>query len=103
MIPLTPKQNELLDYLKSCEICPSFTEMRVALGLKSKSGVHRLIESLEERGFVRRMANRARSIELCERTQMFDLSQVPLTTLTGEVNRRVRDLIDYLNDQGGRA
>ena len=45
-------------------VTPSFDEMRDALGLKSKSGVHRLIQSLEERGFLRRIPNRARAIEV---------------------------------------
>lgn len=45
-------------------VAPSFDEMKDALGLKSKSGIHRLIESLEERGYVRRLANRARAIEV---------------------------------------
>lgn len=66
MTPLTAKQQGLLDYLRSCEQCPSFDEMRVACGLKSKSGVHRLISALEERGYIRRALNRARAIELVE-------------------------------------
>ena len=45
-------------------IPPSFEEMKVALNLKSKSGIHRLITALEERGFLRRLPHRARSIEL---------------------------------------
>jgi SOS-response transcriptional repressor LexA len=66
MMPLTAKQQKLLDYLKSCDRCPSFDEMRQALGLHSKSGVHRLIEALEERGYIRRALNRARAIELVD-------------------------------------
>ena len=65
---LTAKQRELLllidDRLKSGGISPSFDEMRDALGLKSKSGVHRLISALEERGFIRRLPNRARALEV---------------------------------------
>lgn len=64
MIPLTGKQKRLLEYLRSCDECPSFDEMRDALTLKSKSGVHRLIAALEERGYIRRIPNRARAIEL---------------------------------------
>ena len=64
---LTAKQRELLlfidDRLKRDGISPSFDEMREALELKSKSGVHRLISALEERGFIRRLPNRARALE----------------------------------------
>ena len=65
---LTAKQRELLlfidDRLKESGISPSFDEMREALELKSKSGVHRLISALEERGFIRRLPNRARALEV---------------------------------------
>jgi repressor LexA len=65
---LTAKQRELLlfidDRLKATGISPSFDEMREALDLKSKSGVHRLISALEERGFIRRLPNRARALEV---------------------------------------
>ena len=64
---LTAKQRELLLFidnrLKESGISPSFDEMREALDLKSKSGVHRLISALEERGFIRRLPNRARALE----------------------------------------
>ena len=65
---LTAKQRELLifidDRLKEDGVSPSFDEMREALDLKSKSGVHRLISALEERGFIRRLPNRARALEV---------------------------------------
>jgi len=65
---LTRKQSELLSYLnehmQQHEVPPSFDEMRDALGLASKSGVHRLVSGLEERGYIRRLANRARAIEI---------------------------------------
>jgi len=65
---LTAKQRELLifidDRLKQDGVSPSFDEMREALDLKSKSGVHRLISALEERGFIRRLPNRARALEI---------------------------------------
>jgi repressor LexA len=61
---LTPKQRELLAYLRERNDCPSFDEMRRALGLASASGVHRLIRGLEERGAVRRLHGRARAIEV---------------------------------------
>jgi repressor LexA len=65
---LTAKQHELLLFidkrLGQTGISPSFDEMREALDLKSKSGVHRLISALQERGFIRRLANRARALEV---------------------------------------
>lgn len=65
---LTAKQRELLLFidgrLKKDGVSPSFDEMREALDLKSKSGVHRLISALEERGFIRRLPNRARALEI---------------------------------------
>ena len=65
---LTRKQSELLTYLsdhmQQHDVPPSFDEMRDALGLASKSGVHRLVSGLEERGYIRRLANRARAIEI---------------------------------------
>ena len=65
---LTAKQHELLRFiqrkLEETGISPSFEEMKDALDLKSKSGVHRLISALEERGFIRRLPNRARALEV---------------------------------------
>jgi repressor LexA len=65
---LTRKQHELLMYIheriKETGVSPSFDEMKEALDLASKSGIHRLITALEERGFVRRLAHRARALEI---------------------------------------
>ena len=65
---LTRKQHELVcfinDRLEETGISPSFEEMKDALDLKSKSGVHRLISALEERNFIRRLPNRARALEV---------------------------------------
>jgi len=65
---LTKKQLELLNFIheriRESGIAPSFDEMKEALGLRSKSGVHRLINALEERGFIRRMPHRARALEV---------------------------------------
>ena len=65
---LTRKQHELLLFinarLEDTGISPSFDEMKEALDLKSKSGIHRLIKALEERGFIRRLAHRARALEV---------------------------------------
>src|SRR5919107_369559 len=65
---LTRKQHELITFiqnrLEETGVSPSFEEMKDALDLKSKSGVHRLISPLEERGFIRRLPNRARALEV---------------------------------------
>ncbi|HBG98762.1 MAG: transcriptional repressor LexA [Rhodobacteraceae bacterium] len=65
---LTQKQRDLLEFIhKRMErdgVPPSFEEMKDALDLRSKSGIHRLITALEERGFIRRLAHRARAIEI---------------------------------------
>jgi len=65
---LTRKQHELLLYinrhLTEKGVSPSFDEMKEALGLKSKSGIHRLITGLEERGFIKRLAHKARALEV---------------------------------------
>ena len=90
---LTAKQRELLlfidDRLKESGISPSFDEMREALELKSKSGVHRLISALEERGFIRRLPNRARALEVLKHPEM-----KPAATVTpiapGRSRRRQR-------------
>ena len=65
---LTQKQKELLLFIhkrmQEEGVPPSFDEMKDALDLKSKSGIHRLITALEERGFIRRLAHRARALEV---------------------------------------
>jgi len=65
---LTKKQKELFDYVNAymtkSNISPSFEEMKNALGLKSKSGIHVLITSLEQRGFIRRLKHKARAMEV---------------------------------------
>lgn len=77
---LTRKQHELIcfiqDRLDETGISPSFEEMKEALDLKSKSGVHRLITALEERSYIRRLANRARALEVL---------RVPERETTGKV------------------
>lgn len=63
---LTRRQAELLDFLRVSEAtlgyCPSYQEMKHALGLKSASGIHRLVTGLDERGFIRRLPGHARAI-----------------------------------------
>ena len=65
---LTKKQKNLLLFinkkLRSSGISPSYEEMKVSLNLKSKSGIHRLISALEERGFIKRLAHKARALEV---------------------------------------
>ena len=65
---LTKKQKELLEYVNSFintnKMSPSYDEIREAMNLKSKSGIHRIVSALEERGFIRKLANRARAIEV---------------------------------------
>jgi repressor LexA len=76
---LTRKQHELLSYidrhLKETGVSPSFEEMKEALQLRSKSGIHRLISALEERGFLRRHHHRARALEVTRLPENF--SQKP--------------------------
>ena len=68
---LTKKQQELLRFIEqrlaADGVSPSFEEMKAALDLKSKSGIHRLITALEERGFIRRLPHRARALEIINR------------------------------------
>ena len=65
---LTIEQRELLDYLSEYKDkhnhSPSYDEIRIAMRLKSKSGIHRIVSALEERGFIKKLANRARAIEI---------------------------------------
>ena len=70
---LTKKQKELFvylrDYISSNDISPSFEEMRNAVNLKSKSGIHRLITSLEQRGYIKRLKHKARAMEITKELQ----------------------------------
>lgn len=80
---LTAKQRELLqfihDRLQASGVSPSFDEMREALDLKSKSGVHRLISALEERRFIRRLPNRARALEVVKMPEGAAAAKPPRT------------------------
>ena len=68
---LTQRQLQLLRFIDQYQrqhgTCPSFEEMRAALALRSKSGIHRLVSGLEERGYIRRLAYRARAVEILKR------------------------------------
>lgn len=88
---LTRKQHELLLFiqqrLEESGISPSFEEMKDALDLKSKSGVHRLISALEERGFIRRLANRARALEIIRQPDNVTVAGKPSRTNVVEMPR----------------
>lgn len=66
MIGLTKSQQRLFEFLvmRQASDCPSYDEMKDYMGLASKSGIHRLIEALEERGYIKRLPNRARAIQI---------------------------------------
>ena len=80
-IMLTAKQRDLLNFLREYQQehdhAPSFDEMKDAVGLKSKSGIHRLVSALEERGHIRRLANRARAIEIIDETPVAQANPKP--------------------------
>jgi len=82
---LTQKQKDLLMFIhqriSEKGVSPSFEEMKVALNLKSKSGIHRLITALEERGFIKRLAHRARALEIVKLPD----SVVPEAAVSGNV------------------
>ena len=81
MLMLTKRQKELFDYLSDYisknRISPSFEEMKVAINLKSKSGIHGLITSLEQRGFIKRLKHKARAMEITKslNNNIFNFSQ----------------------------
>ena len=91
---LTSKQKELLlfihERMQADGVPPSFDEMKDALDLKSKSGIHRLITALVERGFIRRLPHRARAIEVLKLPETSTLSVVAATSsASAEPQRRI--------------
>ena len=90
---LTTKQHELLNFihhrLGQSGISPSFDEMREALELKSKSGVHRLISALEERQFIRRLPNRARALEILKMPELSKAAVAPAASTATPARLRV--------------
>ena len=97
---LTKKQLELLIFLEKkiahSAIPPSFEEMKSALNLKSKSGIHRLISALEERGFLRRLPHRARSIEILKSYK--SISRLPGNNFNKiNLNKKSENNINSLN------
>ena len=85
---LTRKQLALLDFIRVRMdvdgVPPSFDEMKEALDLRSKSGIHRLITALEERGFIRRLAHRARAIEIVKLPEAMERPGFSPRVITGD-------------------
>ena len=77
---LTFQQEKLLkfiiDYQKQNNVTPSFDEMKDGLDLKSKSGIHRIVSALEERGYIKKLNNRARAIEIIKNVNLIGLKWV---------------------------
>ncbi|MCP8893471.1 transcriptional repressor LexA [Shinella daejeonensis] len=92
---LTRKQQELLlfihERMKESGIPPSFEEMKEALDLASKSGIHRLITALEERGFIRRLPNRARALEIIKLPEAYAAEKPPRRGFSPAVIEGSRD------------
>jgi len=88
---LTRKQNQLLVYINSHlnrhGVSPSFDEMKDALDLKSKSGIHRLITGLEERGFIRRLPHRARALEILRMPDDVALKGIGVSAATAKAEK----------------
>ena len=94
---LTKKQRELLlfihDRMKHGDIAPSFEEMKEALDLKSKSGIHRLITSLVERGYLERLPNRARALEVKRLPEGYQTDKSQKPSLKEKLTEAVADII----------
>ncbi|MEO7691934.1 MAG: transcriptional repressor LexA [Sphingomonas sp.] len=104
---LTRKQHELIcfinDRLAETGVSPSFEEMKEALDLKSKSGVHRLISALEERKFIRRLPNRARALEVLRMPERPETARkaaaaAPASPATGPTTGNIRKIPEPAND-----
>ena len=99
---LTRKQHDLggffYDRLAETGVSPSFEEMKEALDLKSKSGVHRLISALEERGFIRRLANRARALEVVKMPERGDATRNVSTSNVVSMPSRAPSMPNAAND-----
>jgi len=96
---LTRKQLDLLKFInarvKRDGVSPSFDEMKEALNLRSKSGIHRLITALEERGFIRRLAHKARAIEVLKMPEGFDTPR-PSNVIEHDFSRRERSQMEVV-------
>jgi repressor LexA len=91
---LTRKQRELLEFIQKRlqidGVPPSFDEMKEALELRSKSGIHRLITALEERGFIRRLAHRARAIEILKLPEAMERAAFEPRVIEGDARPAAR-------------
>ncbi len=104
---LTKKQKELFDFLKDYiannQISPSFEEMKQAVNLKSKSGIHRLITSLEQRGFIKRLKHKARAMEIIDKSNDTNTSNeiinIPLigSIAAGEAIEAIENTNDFIS------
>jgi len=99
---LTRKQHELIcfinDRLEASGVSPSFEEMKEALDLKSKSGVHRLISALEERKFIRRLPNRARALEVLRMPERPETVRKPAMGTTTAPTGNLKKVPEPAND-----
>ena len=97
---LTRKQLDLLKFIHARSlkdgVSPSFDEMKEALNLRSKSGIHRLITALEERGFIRRLAHRARAIEILKMPEGMDPPR-PSNVIKADFSRQAPSAVDLMN------
>jgi repressor LexA len=104
---LTRKQNELLRFInervREQGVPPSFDEMKEALDLKSKSGIHRLITALEERGFIRRLANRARAIEVLRLPEPLSRPRFSPSVVEGSFGKSSRPMPATAGIEAGKA
>lgn len=84
---LTRRQADLLAYVRSCAVTPSYRQICAAIGLNSTSGVARIVEALAERGFIARVPHRARSLRLIE-PEAAMLARFSIAALEREILRR---------------
>ena len=106
---LTHQQEKLLqfisDFQNKSNVTPSFDEMKDGLGLKSKSGIHRILSALEERGYIRKLNNRARAIEIMKfpnnKTEYSNSNSIPIPILgkiaAGHPIEAISDNTNYLD------
>ena len=101
---LTRKQHDLLQFIQARlqrdGVPPSFDEMKEALDLRSKSGIHRLITALEERGFIRRLAHRARAIEIVRLPETLERAAAAAARPGAGARRPARGRVDRAAGHG---
>lgn len=98
---LTRKQLDLLKFIHARSlqngVSPSFDEMKEALNLRSKSGIHRLITALEERGFIRRLAHRARAIEILKMPEGMEAPRASSNVIEADFSRRPPSAVELMD------